>query len=77
MTFLDTREVEKVYFLIRQVINATLAQLIEHSIRNRKVSSLNLEGGSIINVVSSIYYENKKASSLMPFSILCAKCVPN
>lgn len=26
---------------------ATLAQLIEHSIRNRKVSSLSLEGGSI------------------------------
>ena len=44
---------------------ATLAQLIEHSIRNRKVSSLSLESGSIIND------ENKKASNLMPFFLVC------
>jgi hypothetical protein len=54
---LDTNGFGKVYFEVRQADLATLAQLIEHSIRNRKVSSLSLEGGSIIFKSRVIYIE--------------------
>ena len=45
---LDTRKSENVYFVIRLADFAILAQLIEHSIRNRKVVGLNPMDGSII-----------------------------
>ena len=45
---LDTRQSENVYFVIRHADFAILAQLIEHSIRNRKVVGLNPMDGSII-----------------------------
>ena len=45
---LDITERGKVYFVIRLAELAILAQLIEHSIRNRKVVGLNPMDGSII-----------------------------
>ncbi len=51
---LDTNRPRQVYFVIRQTVFAILAQLIEHSIRNRKVEGLNPLDGSKINLIKSV-----------------------
>lgn len=61
---LDTTDCRKVYFLIQQTIFAILAQLIEHSIRNRKVVGLNPMDGSIIFNNLRIVQKSEKAKHI-------------
>ena len=61
---LDRSECGKVYFEVRQADFAILAQLIEHSIRNRKVVGLNPMDGS--NIFNNLARLNRSGFCLFP-----------
>ena len=57
LTMLDSRGRDS--YSLNFGFYATLAQLIEHSIRNRKVSSLSLESGSIFRNKTGVVYKQR------------------